>query len=93
MKRIEKDERDRRFDQLLARVHQHTRLFSPEEIEADIALTSQEVRDRRRYADRTQEEASSAFDRLAIVALAELWDNEEDAVYDNWKEIYHVQQG
>ncbi|MBI5787453.1 MAG: hypothetical protein HZA78_01165 [Candidatus Schekmanbacteria bacterium] len=27
---------------------------------------------------------------LAIASFAEDWENEKDAVYDNWKELYHV---
>ncbi len=27
---------------------------------------------------------------LAITSFAEDWENEKDAVYDNWKELYHV---
>jgi len=33
----------------------------------------------------------SHFDRMALASLAELWDNEEDAIYDNWKELYDVE--
>jgi excisionase family DNA binding protein len=35
----------------------------------------------------------SPFDRLSLVAMAELWDNEEDAIYDNWRELYGVEDG
>ncbi len=35
-------------------------------------------------------EELSPFDRMALASLAELWDNEEDAVYDNWKELYGI---
>ncbi len=31
------------------------------------------------------------FDRMALGSLAELWDNDDDAVYDNWKELYRVE--
>lgn len=30
----------------------------------------------------------SPFDRLALATMAELWDNEEDAIYDNWRDLY-----
>ena len=30
----------------------------------------------------------SGFDRLALASLADLWDNEADAVYDSWRELY-----
>jgi hypothetical protein len=29
-----------------------------------------------------------AWTRLSEAAFAEDWDNEKDAVYDNWREIY-----
>lgn len=32
------------------------------------------------------------FERVALASLAELWDNEEDSIYDNWKELYGVQE-
>lgn len=33
------------------------------------------------------------FDRLALSSLAEVWDNDEDAIYDNWRELYGVTEG
>ena len=33
------------------------------------------------------------LDRMALASLAELWDNEEDAVYDHWRELYDVREG
>ena len=33
---------------------------------------------------------AEAFARLSESSFAEDWDNEEDAVYDNWKEIYGI---
>ena len=38
-------------------------------------------------------EELSSSDRMALASLAELWDNEEDAIYDNWKELYGVEEG
>jgi excisionase family DNA binding protein len=35
----------------------------------------------------------SHFDRMALASLAQLWENEEDAVYDDWKEIYDAKEG
>lgn len=32
------------------------------------------------------------FDQLSLTTLHDLWDNEEDAVYDNWRELYGVQE-
>ena len=34
-----------------------------------------------------------ALDGMALGSLVELWDNEEDAVYDNWRELYGVDAG
>jgi excisionase family DNA binding protein len=33
---------------------------------------------------------SSHFDQLALTAMADLWDNEEDAIYDDWRTLYGV---
>jgi excisionase family DNA binding protein len=33
-----------------------------------------------------------SFDRLALACLADLWDNEADAVYDDWRELYGVKE-
>src|SRR5215207_1197908 len=35
-------------------------------------------------------EESSHFDQLALAAMVDLWDNEEDAIYDNWRTLYNV---
>jgi hypothetical protein len=29
----------------------------------------------------------------AVTSFAKDWDNEQDAIYDNWKERYHVPEG
>lgn len=34
----------------------------------------------------------SRFERVALGSLAELWDNKEDSIYDNWKELYGVEK-
>jgi len=39
----------------------------------------------------TNSEEVSPFDRLALAAMAKLWDNEEDAIYDDWRELYGVE--
>jgi excisionase family DNA binding protein len=39
----------------------------------------------------TSSEGVSPFDRLALAAMAELWNNEEDAIYDNWRELYGIE--
>jgi excisionase family DNA binding protein len=33
------------------------------------------------------------FDRLALSGLVELWDNEEDAIYDDWQKLYGIAKG
>jgi excisionase family DNA binding protein len=42
---------------------------------------------------RQETQGSRGFDHLALSSLADLWDNEADAVYDNWKELYGVKAG
>ena len=34
-----------------------------------------------------------AWTKLSEATFAEDWDNEKDAVYDNWREIYGVREG
>jgi hypothetical protein len=29
----------------------------------------------------------------AVTSFAKDWDNEQDAIYDNWKERYHIPEG
>ena len=38
-------------------------------------------------------EETDHFDQLALASMAELWDNEEDAIYDNWRTLYNVTEG
>ena len=38
----------------------------------------------------TETEEHRHFEQLALAGLAQLWDNEEDAVYDNWQKLYAV---
>ncbi len=33
------------------------------------------------------------FSTLAVESFSKDWENNQDAVYDNWKELYHVSQG
>ena len=40
-----------------------------------------------------ESEELSNFDQTALAAIADLWDNEEDAIYDHWKELYDVKEG
>src|SRR5215208_5018139 len=38
-------------------------------------------------------EESSHFDQLALTGMADLWDNEEDAIYDDWRTLYSIAEG
>jgi hypothetical protein len=40
-----------------------------------------------------EKEKEEDWDKLAITSFAEDWDNEKDAIYDNWRERYHVSKG
>ena len=33
------------------------------------------------------------FEQLALAGLTQLWDNEEDAIYDDWQKLYGVAKG
>ncbi|MEW5989597.1 MAG: hypothetical protein AB1791_23460 [Chloroflexota bacterium] len=35
---------------------------------------------------------AAAFDQMSLTSLAELWDNEEDAIYDNWQDLREVEK-
>ena len=35
----------------------------------------------------------NAWTKLSEVSFARDWDNEKDAVYDNWRELYGVRKG
>ena len=36
---------------------------------------------------------AGSFDQLALAAMVDLWDNEEDAIYDDWRTLYGVAEG
>jgi hypothetical protein len=36
---------------------------------------------------------SESWQKLGSIALQDVWSNEVDQIYDNWKELYHVQEG
>ena len=38
-------------------------------------------------------EEASHFDQMALAAMTDLWDNEEDAIYDDWRTLYGVAAG
>ncbi len=40
-----------------------------------------------------EEQRYKQWDSLAISGFAEDWENEKDAIYDNWEKYYHVQKG
>ena len=33
-------------------------------------------------------EKDDTFGHLSLAALSDLWNNDEDAIYDNWRELY-----
>ncbi len=37
--------------------------------------------------------AEQTWGAAAVTSFAKDWDNPEDALYDNWKEYYHVPKG
>jgi predicted transcriptional regulator len=39
------------------------------------------------------EEERQAWSKLGLRALERVWENDADAVYDNWKELYGVSDG
>jgi excisionase family DNA binding protein len=46
----------------------------------------------------TQSESSvpssrDEFEATALAGLADLWDNKEDAIYDEWQALYNVEEG
>jgi predicted transcriptional regulator len=44
-------------------------------------------------ADEGAEEERKAWRTLGVESLERVWDNDADAVYDNWKELYGVSEG
>src|SRR5947208_1195188 len=53
------------------------------------------LEDLERAARHAQRESNgkNSFDQMALASLADLWDNEADAVYDNWQGLYGVKKG
>ena len=42
----------------------------------------------------TEEEASrKQWSALSLKAFDRVWNNDEDAIYDNWKELYGISKG
>ena len=41
----------------------------------------------------TDDDELEDFQRLTGAAASEIWDDEEDAIYENWREIYGVEEG
>jgi len=39
-----------------------------------------------------EEEKDKEWGKLAMTSFAKDWENEKDAIYDNWKELYHVSE-
>jgi len=44
-------------------------------------------------ADEGTQEERQAWRALGMKSLSRVWDNDADAVYDNWRELYGVQEG
>ena len=42
---------------------------------------------------REEEQRDNHWGSLAISGFAEDWENQKDAIYDNWEKYYHVQKG
>ena len=42
---------------------------------------------------REEEQRDNHWGSLAISEFAEDWENQKDAIYDNWENYYHVQKG
>lgn len=42
---------------------------------------------------REEEQRDKHWGSLAISVFAENWENQKDAIYDNWEKYYHVQKG
>ena len=42
---------------------------------------------------REEEQRDNHWGSLAISGFAEDWENQKDAIYDNWENYYHVQKG
>lgn len=40
-----------------------------------------------------RDDERSAWSSLSTPALVRIWDNESDAAYDNWRELYGLSQG
>lgn len=40
-----------------------------------------------------EEEKDKEWSQLAMTSFAEDWENDKDAIYDNWREHYHVSEG
>lgn len=42
---------------------------------------------------REEEQRDKQWGSLATSGFAEDWENQKDAIYDNWEKYYHVQKG
>lgn len=40
-----------------------------------------------------EEEKDKEWSQLAMTSFAEDWENDKDAIYDSWREHYHVSEG
>ncbi|MFN0145748.1 MAG: hypothetical protein ACKVT1_04500 [Dehalococcoidia bacterium] len=83
-----------------AHVRRHVRL-TPAEAErlSRIARESSRTEERliasavRIYLDICDSDSSREWASLSAPAFARVWDNQDDAVYDHWRDLYGVQEG
>ena len=48
---------------------------------------------REKFRTKQIKEEDKGWSELAISSFAKDWENEKDAIYDNWEEIYGVSKG
>lgn len=53
-------------------------------------VTSLRKKQKPNKAIKEEGQKNKEWGNLAITSFADDWENEKDAVYDNWKEHYHV---
>ncbi len=61
--------------------------------EEEVSLVREFVEFLRKRVETKHAESDKEWGSISTAAFALDWKNEKDAVYDNWKELYHVQQG
>lgn len=83
-----------------AELRQKLRRLSIEERLDLIELTIQTIQEELKKQATTRDEDLPApandeldYSLLSEESLAHVWENDDDAVYDNWKELYNAQEG